>query len=572
MRMILIGGLVAALQFSVAVADNLTVKSYKFEPSSGKAVVAEMGELRVPENRSIENGRTILLRFVKFAGTGKKKGAPIVYLAGGPGGSGIDAARGSRFELFMAMREFGDVIALDQRGTGMSEPDLRCSEPYMIPLDEPTDRAKAGKTIGDSVRQCFERLSKQGIDLSAYNTRESAADLNDLRLALRAPKITLWGISYGTHLALAALKYHGEHIERVILAGVEPLHHTLKLPADQEKMLQSIATLAAKDADVHAVLPDLTGAIRELIEKLAKEPQSVTLTHPLNGQSVKVTVGAFDLQYALAEMLVGPDSFASMADLIARLQQGDWTALALQAAQAKLGKAPNAMSVAMDCASGASEPWLKQIREQAQTTLLADAINFPAPDICSGLTDLGDEFRSPFDSPVPALLISGTLDGRTPPSNAEEVVKHMKNAAHLLIEGAGHSDPLFLSSPKILDAMKAFMKGKPPGDLRIEVPVTPMIAPRHVADLPQDTLARYVGTYRINERETRRVVKAGNLLYTLRGNSQPLPVRPLSETEFFYEGFSGRLRFDLKEDGQVKGMTVFQTDSGKGEFAPRIED
>ena len=81
-----------------------------------------LGRLTEPENRRSPNGKTVELAFVRFKKTGTSPGTPIVYLAGGPGGSGIAAAQGTRFSLFMAMREFGDVIAFDQRGTGSSKP------------------------------------------------------------------------------------------------------------------------------------------------------------------------------------------------------------------------------------------------------------------------------------------------------------------------------------------------------------------------------------------------------------------------------------------------------------------
>ena len=78
--------------------------------------------------------------FVRFKSTAPNPGSPIIYLAGGPGGSGIVSARGSRFPLFMAMREFGDVIALDQRGVGQSKPNLVCGESYDLPLDKSLTR------------------------------------------------------------------------------------------------------------------------------------------------------------------------------------------------------------------------------------------------------------------------------------------------------------------------------------------------------------------------------------------------------------------------------------------------
>ena len=88
-------------------------------------------------------------------------------------------------------------------------------------------------------------------------------------------------------------------------------------------------------------------------------------------------------------------------------------------------------------------------------------MNFPFPDICDawGNPDLGEAFRKNPVSKIPTLFISGTLDVRTPAANAEEVRKGFKNSEHLIIDGAVHSDPLFLSSPKIKDVMLEFMKG-----------------------------------------------------------------------------------------------------------------
>ena len=72
----------------------------------------------------------------------------------------------------------------------------------------------------------------------------------------------------------------------------------------------------------------------------------------------------------------------------------------------------------------------------------------------------GKTFRAPVKTRIPALFISGTLDVRTPPSSAEEVRRGLPNSIYLKIDGAVHSDPLFLSSPKIKDVMLEFMKGQ----------------------------------------------------------------------------------------------------------------
>ncbi|MGY1424807.1 alpha/beta hydrolase [Lysobacter sp. A289] len=59
------------------------------------------------------------------------------------------------------------------------------------------------------------------------------------------------------------------------------------------------------------------------------------------------------------------------------------------------------------------------------------------------LIDLGEAFRAPLQSDVPALFISGTLDGRTPPGNAKALMPGFSDAAHLLVHGASHDDELW---------------------------------------------------------------------------------------------------------------------------------
>jgi hypothetical protein len=77
---------------------------YRFVSAAGETVPAQLGRLRVPERHGVSGSPVVELAFVRFPSTGP----PVVYLAGGPGGSGIEAARGPRFQLFMAMRRLGD--------------------------------------------------------------------------------------------------------------------------------------------------------------------------------------------------------------------------------------------------------------------------------------------------------------------------------------------------------------------------------------------------------------------------------------------------------------------------------
>src|SRR5262245_20175343 len=233
------GLLCLAIVMMTTAADAAKIRPYVFVNGKGEKVDAELGTFTVPENRANPDSAQIELAFVRFKSTAKKPGNPIVYLAGGPGGSGVGAAKSGRFALFMKLREIADVIAFDQRGTGMSQRSLSCDSPVLVPLDA-TSREAVIKAYQGKSKGCIEYWRDwQRVDLRGYNTNESADDLEALRRVLGAKKIDLWAISYGTHLALATIRRHPASIGHAILAGTEGPDHTLKLPSNVDKHLEA---------------------------------------------------------------------------------------------------------------------------------------------------------------------------------------------------------------------------------------------------------------------------------------------------------------------------------------------
>lgn len=453
-------------------AGTLKLKPYTFENAKHEKVASEFGTLLVPENRSDPQSNLIELAFVRFKSTAKNPGPPIVYLAGGPGGSGIGTATGSRFPLFMALREIADVIAFDQRGTGYSKPNLGCYERISLPLDVAPSRESVMKELHANAHDCiFYWRDIQRVDLTAYNTNESADDLEDLRKALGANQISLWTISYGTHLAFAAMRRHPKSIHRAILAGTEGPDHTYKLPSNIQKHLEDLAAVIKADPTIGKDIPDFLGLMKSVFDRLESQPETVEITDPRTKQKVKVIVNKFVMQYIVANN-IGTTVTERFPALFYRASKGDFTNPAqvwLNESRREIG---SAMSYMMDCASGQTVARRERIEREAKGTLLEDIFNFPFPDVCQEwkAPDLGDEFRSPLRSDVPVLFISGTLDARTPVSNAEEYRTGFANSTHMIIEGAVHSDPLFLSSPKIKEGMMEFLRGQPVTTTKITAP------------------------------------------------------------------------------------------------------
>ena len=169
----------------------------------------ECGYLTVPENRSDPNSATIDLA-VAIVRVDNPASDPIIYLAGGPGSSAIDEFVSAPESWDINQFLYGsDLILLDQRGTGYSYPTLNCWEMEQAAENSISDY--------DAAVACHDRLVSDGIDLTAYNSAESAADVEDLRIALGYDTWNLFGISYGTRLALEVMRDYPDGIRSVII-------------------------------------------------------------------------------------------------------------------------------------------------------------------------------------------------------------------------------------------------------------------------------------------------------------------------------------------------------------------
>jgi pimeloyl-ACP methyl ester carboxylesterase len=407
-------------------------------------LAVDEGSFTVPAQRGTDSSRVLTLRFVRFSSTATTPAAPIVFLAGGPGDAATRAFRGMPLDFLNQLRALADVIAFDQRGTGTSEPlNALCPPAAVWPLHRAADPVQVVDSVRARVRRCLDSATQRGIVVAGLTTEESADDLEALRYALGAPKLSFLAGSYGTHLALTAARRHPQLVERMVLAGVEGPDDTFKLPARIDSVLATIAATRR---------PSLLDDIRTLRTRLAAEPARMPTP---TGETL--VVGEWDLQRWISDALDTTREIEALLAALPGMLAGDFTVLARWAWGYRQPRALNLMNLAMDCASYVSASRLREIHATAASALLGNAINFPLTDSCAvpGLPRLTDEFRRPVQSNVPALLISGTFDGRTPVENAKAVSRGMPNARLLVIEGASHG---LFSEPEALRALLAFLR------------------------------------------------------------------------------------------------------------------
>lgn len=433
-----------------------------FTAANGETTDAFEGNFTVPENRANPDSRALTIHYVRFPATTDTPGAPIVYLAGGPGGSGIGTAKRDRFPLFMAMRQHGDVIAYDQRGTGKSNDMERCSRPGPALTAVVSDADSLAGSL-TALEECMTEWEAAGIDLNGYDTVENAQDLDALRRHLGAKKLSLWGISYGSHLGLTALRELDGRIDRAIFASIEGLDQTVKLPARTDEYFDRLQT-AMRVQDPQA--PDLKALIKRVHAAFEAEPKL------LNIAGTEAVFHRRDLQNFLSGTISDPKWAMLVMNIYQDMDAGDMSSF--EQFYGRWGVTTDysfsPMGRLTDIASGTDPERRALIEAQGMVSPVGTALNAPYQyeDIRPEL-GLGAEFRQPVRSDVPVLMLSGTLDGRTYPEAARETMITLPNANQILIKDAGHN--LFMTDARVGDIMHRFMRGETNLPQSIQVPI-----------------------------------------------------------------------------------------------------
>src|SRR5688572_22596069 len=320
-------------------------------------VDAYCGTFKVFENRDTKQGRQLDLNIVVLpALSSDPKPDPFFFLAGGPGQGAAQMAKPLR-ELFRQILTDRDIVLVDQRGTGKSNP-LNCIDP-----DESL------KVLNEPEEAGIERLKKcmtgYDADLRLYTTPIAMDDLDDVRAYLGYDKINVYGGSYGTRAALVYMRQHGDRVRTAVLDGVAPTNMRLPLffPRDVQRAFDRLIADCEADAACNARYPNLGARARALIERLEKNPPLAAVIHPRTGERGEVRMTAFLLTNIVTATLYQPLSASLIPALIERAEQKDRkSVLALMRSEER--------RVGKECRSRWSQHHLKKKRLEAQVSEL----------------------------------------------------------------------------------------------------------------------------------------------------------------------------------------------------------
>lgn len=415
---------------TAAVARPLVRVDCPFAAPGASAARTECWRLRVPERRAPRAGRTLELLVVRFRSrAARPQPDPVLWLAGGPGGSAVALTTRPLLypvtvEPLLARR---DVIVLEQRGNRYSRPALTCRE---------TERDVS----------CLKRLSAEGNDLRAYTSVASAHDIEALRRALRIERWNVLGESYGTRVAQTLIREHPAHLRSVVLDSVIsiPDDTVADSSAEATGAFERLFVACSADAGCAAAYPDLEATLRGAFERLEQQP--LRLRGKVYGVDYDVRLDGSQLLTWTYDGLFETSLIPMLPRAIAAAREGRldpvWRAVAENFEVAIPQLLARGVHRAVYCneevpftspervaAVDAANPGLAWLFSGGWLVDLCRALPAAHPDSVE---------NRPVRSAVPTLLLTGQLDPVTPPAEGRRASRTLSRRFFFEFPGLGH--------------------------------------------------------------------------------------------------------------------------------------
>ncbi len=432
------------------------------EPASAEV---ECGFLIVPEDHAKPDGPTLKLAVARFrSDSGSPEPDPIVYLEGGPGGSPLRSLM-PQFDVYLSgLLKKRDLILFDQRGTGYSQPALDCPESIQQTMDmlpQNLTPAQSEELSNKALLACRERLVKEGVNLAVFNSAQNAADIGALAQALNLQQVNLYGISYGTRLALTAMRDVPSVIRSVVIDSVYPPQVDLysQLPVNGARAFEVLFKACADDRACAAAFPDLKSEFFKLVDRLNTTPITMTITLH-SGEQKEAVMNGDGLVGLVFQSLYGVPIIPTLPRMIFDIRDGNYAlAAGLQAEfLASMDNISNGMQYSVQCNEevpfDTSADLDATLKQYPQYGALAAKGQYA---FCSawGVPTADAKENQAISSSIPTLVFSGGFDPITPPAWAELTASTLAQSYYFNLPRGGHGTSLSEECPRKM--MLAFL-------------------------------------------------------------------------------------------------------------------
>ncbi|HEX8255608.1 MAG TPA: alpha/beta fold hydrolase [Thermoanaerobaculia bacterium] len=400
------------------------------------------GTVRVPENPAQPRGRALDIAFkVLHATSSDPKPDPILFFAGGPGQAGTDIAP-LVAQMLATTRAERDVVLVDQRGTGRSNP-LPC-KPLVDDLESLVGSFAAGALSEADLVRCRDELSQRA-DLRMYTTTIAMHDFDRVRAALGYERVNLVGGSYGSRAALVYARLFPERVRSVVLrgGGTTELKLPLNVARDVEAAFEALFRDCAADPSCVARYGDVRAKFRSIYARLENAPVVLEAIDPRNQQPSRLTVTQAVFVGGLLFTLYSSDSAAAVPLILDRAAAGEWKpflSVVVPTTVALAGQVYLGMHFSVTCAEDVPQFTVDDVRRESEGTLLGPHSGLAAIDRCRiwPRGEVPPDFHDPFRVEAPVLILSGLVDPALPPRYGDIDAQSLPNSRHILLPATGH--------------------------------------------------------------------------------------------------------------------------------------
>jgi len=415
----------------------------------------DCGYLYVPEDRSQPGGTQIRMAVAIIRSTNPNPAPdPVVLLSNGLGGPGayvVYATQGFMigFKGILANR---DVIVLDQRGAGYSSPALECQELKSQALeDAPQDlsQEESERHRFQAYRACHDRLEQEGINLSTYTNASTAADINDLRVALGYKESNIYGDSYGARLALRILRDFLEGVRSVVLDSVYPTqaNWAAEAAANAERALDLLFERCGLDEACNAAYPNLESVFYDAAAQLDTNRIVIDVASHETGEKVTLLINGDRMIDLIVHLLCNTDLLQYIPKWIYEFFDGtansDFMLKAYMyffvftheissegmALSVQCGEEINVPSGESITATAEVSPRLQETLNQGRYLAMCPAWNVEP------VTEIENQ---PVVSDIPTLLLTGDNDPGSPPDWGISTAEKLSNSYYFEFPWASH--------------------------------------------------------------------------------------------------------------------------------------
>ncbi|RUO66013.1 alpha/beta hydrolase [Pseudidiomarina planktonica] len=394
------------------------------------------GNIQVPENYEQPNGRQISIHYAVLPAVQEgSREDPLLILAGGPGQAATELAPMMN-RMFTQVRQQRDILLIDQRGTGQSNP-LSCD----IERADELVRADNEQALDEMAAECLAQYPDS--DLTQYHTVNAVRDFETVRQQLGYPSVNLYGGSYGTRAGLVYLREAPDAVRSAVLDAVAPTQVVIgPFGLHGAQSFAQLLEHCEQDTSCRQEFPNLDESYRNLMQKLDSDPAALVVNDPLTNEPLDLLVTSGRLSSVLRVALYHPSTRRLVPYTIRETAAQNYEPLVgLMGTMMSQSPLYLGLTLSVLCSEDLPRATPALLADDANNTFIGGRTAEAFIDMCKPWPSFTPDpsWSEPVQSDKPVLLLSGQLDPVTPVAWGELAASTLTNSRHLVAPFGAHT-------------------------------------------------------------------------------------------------------------------------------------